>query len=48
LSDEHTPEGGTGELKTEELKDSIIDLVLSARQREDVWREACPDARKQS
>ena len=47
LSDEHaSEEGGTGELKTEELKDSIIDLVLSARQREDVWREACPDARK--
>ena len=47
MSDEHaSEEGGTGELKTEELKDSIIDLVLSARQREDVWREACPDARK--
>ncbi len=46
LSDEHTSEGGTGEYKTEELKDSIIDLVFSARQREDVWREACPDARK--
>jgi hypothetical protein len=46
LSDEHTSEGGTGEHKTEELKDSIIDLVLSAPQREEVWREACPDARK--
>ena len=47
LSDERaSEEGGTGERKTEELKDSIIDLVLSERQREDVWREACPDARK--
>jgi len=47
LSDERASgEGGTGERKTEELKDSIIDLVLSARQREDVWREACSDARK--
>jgi hypothetical protein len=32
--------------QAEELKDSIIDLVLSAPQREEVWKEACLDARK--
>ena len=46
LSDEHPPVEGTEGHQAEELKDSIIDLVLSARQREEVWKEACPDARK--
>ena len=46
LSGEHPPVEGTEGHQAEELKDSIIDLVLSARQREEVWKEACPDARK--
>ena len=31
--------------QAEELKDSIIDLVLSARQRDEFWGEVSADAR---
>ena len=32
--------------QAEELKDSIIDLVLSARQRDEIWGEVSADARQ--
>jgi molybdopterin biosynthesis enzyme MoaB len=32
--------------QAEELKDSIIDLVLSARQRDEIWGEVSADAQQ--
>ncbi len=43
---EHAPAEGAVVQQVEELKDSVIDLVLSARQRDEIWGEVSPDARK--
>jgi hypothetical protein len=34
--------------QAEELKDSIIDLVLSARQRDEIWGEVSADAQQRT
>ena len=41
-----TPAERAGLKQAEEIKDNIIDLVLSARQRDEIWGEVIADARQ--